>query len=134
MAAFRSAMSCSIEPSVRSTWFPSARELSAFRTSPRVKSERLRAPWRSRSGLQLFVFVLAEAEYHQAVSSVTEHEIRPCSSSSHEKTGHLRVRSALDGTDHLAVDFYGYGAFEGFHSHYALKSVVFPHQDALQSS
>ena len=49
-----------------------------------------------------------------------------------KKTGHLRVRSALDGTYHLVVDFYGYGTLQGFHSHNDLKIVVLPQQDALQ--
>jgi hypothetical protein len=39
-------------------------------------------------------------------------------SSSHVQARHLRVRGALDGTYHLALNLYGYGTPESFHSHH----------------
>jgi hypothetical protein len=86
-----------------------------------------------QSGFQHLVFLLAQAKYHQAVSSVAAHSLKPCSSSQ-EKAGHVRVRRALDGTYHLVVDFYGHGTLQGFHPHYDLEIVVFPQQEALQPS
>src|ERR1039457_5959610 len=69
-----------------------------------------------RSVFQHLVFVLAQAKHHHAVSSVTAHSSSRAQAVM-KKTGHLRVRSALDGTYHLVVDFYGYGTLQGFHSH-----------------
>src|ERR1039457_5249905 len=42
------------ELNVCSTWFPAARELRAFSTSPRVKSERLRAQLRPQAAFSIW--------------------------------------------------------------------------------
>ncbi len=54
MVAYSSVMLCLIELNVCSTWFPAARELRAFSTSPRVKSERLRAQLRSEAAFSIW--------------------------------------------------------------------------------
>ena len=129
MAAFSSAMLCSIELNVWSRWFPSARELTAFRTSPRVKSERLRAPWRSEASFSFWYSSWLRR-------NITKRSLRllhivSSRAQAVRKDGPF-ARVERPPRHHLVVDFYGYGTLQGFHSHYDLKIVVFPQQDALQ--